>query len=249
MEWLKQRGSAINAAWGAKRYMLLPLIAAVITFVDWVATRLAETGMEPLIGVPSWAVGIFAAVLLGGWWILEYAVKLQKQLNPKLRLSFKSDGPGLVRTPEKKRDDEGSPIEEFEAIYIRVGVESASRQAVPDCTPMLVNITKKVGGNFVPTAFTDPMELPWSLRGVGAIQIPHDVTRYFDILRTTSKDGRLKFVSPWPLTLRNFFDDNTTYRLRVVCVGAGVSESLEIDVNWIGDWDRIDVSEVDRGDG
>ncbi len=76
MQWIKERGSALNAAWGPKRYTLAPLLGAVVAFADWVATKLGEGSMGALTGVPSWAIGVFATLLVAGWWLLEYAVQL-----------------------------------------------------------------------------------------------------------------------------------------------------------------------------
>jgi hypothetical protein len=247
MDWLKARGTALNAAFGVRRYMLLPVIGAIIGFVDWVATKLEEAGMGHLIGLPSWAVGLFAAVLLGAYWLLEYAVRLRRQITPAFDLSFEPDGHGLVRTPAKNRDDGGSPVEEFEEIYVRVGVQATAKRAVSNCVPYLVEIRKKSGGNFIPTTFSDSMELPWSLRESGPLHLVPGVKNFVNVLKTVSTTNQLTFVTLWPLTLRNIFDDKTVYRLKILVAGEGVEKTIEIDVNWTGEWDRFSASLVADG--
>ena len=80
MGWIRDRWAVLQAALGLRRFLLAPIIGTVVGSVDWVARKFAEADMGHLIGVPSWAVGIFAATFLVFWWVLEYAVKLRKQI-------------------------------------------------------------------------------------------------------------------------------------------------------------------------
>ena len=81
MGWLEDRTTSVNNALGPKRYMLVPLIGAIVVFVDWAAARLAEAGVSKLTGVPSWAIGLFVALFMVAWWLLEYSVKLRRQIS------------------------------------------------------------------------------------------------------------------------------------------------------------------------
>ena len=80
MDWIRDRWAVLRTALGLRRFLLAPIIGTVVGSVDWVARKFAEADMGHLIGVPSWAVGIYAATFLILWWILEYAVKLRKQI-------------------------------------------------------------------------------------------------------------------------------------------------------------------------
>ena len=80
MGWLRDRGRVLSAAWGAKRYMLIPLSGTIGGFLYWAAGKLSEVGVGGLLGIPAWFFGLFVAVLIGLWWLLEYAVKLRRTI-------------------------------------------------------------------------------------------------------------------------------------------------------------------------
>ena len=79
MNWLKERGAAIAASWQERRYMLPSLIIAVSTLAGLAVTGLNRAGVN-LSWLLPWLFGLFVAVVLGILWILEYTVKLRKQI-------------------------------------------------------------------------------------------------------------------------------------------------------------------------
>lgn len=97
MGWIRDRWAVLQISLGFRRFLLVPIFGAVVTGVDWLVGRLAMADMGSLIGVPSWAVGLYAATLLVLWWVLEYAVKLRKQIRgTRVELSrLRSEGVGL----------------------------------------------------------------------------------------------------------------------------------------------------------
>jgi len=226
---------------GPRRYMLVPLVGAVTAFVDWVFARLAESGVSYIFGWPAWVTGIIAALLLVAWWLLETVVRLREQLAPKLSLSFNPDDGGIIKTPEKEKDKKtGFVIKKWETVYVRASVETSTEIAVENCTPFLVSVAKKSDG-FRKTQFIDPIQLPWSLTTTGAIQMYKGVRRHVDVLKANSIQNKLELPDQciWPLTLGDFFENETTYRVQIIVVGGGLSESIEIDVHWSGDWDKL----------
>lgn len=76
----KDRGSALNEALGPRRYMLGALTGAVIGFADWAASRLGQFGVGSLFGLPSWAVGVIAAVLVVVWCLVDRLAQTERRM-------------------------------------------------------------------------------------------------------------------------------------------------------------------------
>ena len=246
MGWVRDRVSALDAAWGPKRYMLAPLFGAVVGFVDWVVTRLSDAGMGALIGVPSWAIGVLATLLLASWWLLEYIVRLRRKIAPQLKIGFSETAGCLVSTPIKKIDALGNKVDEWKSIYIRGMVEVESGVEVRNCSAYLVEVTKKTNtGVYVGTQYIDDLQLAWSNAGIREINIPTGIRRFFDIVNIDEREGKPRVAREWPLTLRGLFDDPTAYRLKLVVSGEGISKTMFIEFEWGPKIDQVQAKMVE----
>lgn len=174
------------------------------------------------------------------------ARRYARQLIPQLELSFDAELGGIIDTPEKIRNPDGSTKKEYDATYVRIRVRAKSSKTVHNCSPFLIDVKKlDQRGTFVETRFIDPLQSPWSLLGVGALDIPPGVSRSVDVLYcTTRRPDELYFCGVWPLTLREFFKDHTTYRLTLLVAGDDVTETITIDVRWNGDRKGLLVQKV-----
>ncbi len=202
--------------------------------------------------VPVSDAALIAVVALGVWTIFSLSkltLRQEDELAPSIAVEFPAGGGGMVETPEKARNVDLSTSAEWSTIYIRVRVESTSKMVARGCSAHLVAIEKDVGNGFQPTAFVDSLQLPWALIGVGEVDIPYRVKRFVDVIKINDRDKKLKFVVPWPLTLRNFFDDHATYRLTVVVASGEISQSIDLDVVWTGGMDTLEVMEAHNGTG
>ena len=79
MGWISDRLAVVKAAWQERRYVLPSLIVAVAGVSGLLIALLQAQGLD-LSGLLPYLVGLFIASLLGGFWIIEYAVKLRKQI-------------------------------------------------------------------------------------------------------------------------------------------------------------------------
>ena len=174
------------------------------------------------------------------------ARKYAESLIPKIELDFNKSLGGIIETPEKIKNKDETVKKEYDATYIRIRAKTKSRKTVHNCIPFLIDVKKKnKNGIFEETKFIDPLQSPWSLLGVSALDIPPMVSRSIDVLySTTRRPNELYFCGVWPLTLRDFFKDHTTYRLTLLVAGDDVTESISIDVHWNGDRSNIEVERV-----
>jgi len=255
---IKDRWEVFGEAAGPRKYVIGTVIAAIIFAIDWIEDQAQSLvarwlsldveagGPEMILGAPSWIVGLTVLFALFWWWMLEYAVRLRRQLAPKLSLSFDENG-GRTITPEKQKNETGATVDEWQTLYLRVCATALSTKTVENCSAYLVSIEKQDNaGVFHKTHFTDPMQLPWSHIGIHEINIPARVPHYIDVLRVSDRRQRLDFAAPWPLTLRGFFKDHTTYKLVVRVSGAGITKSKTLSVSWNGKWDELTVNENNR---
>jgi hypothetical protein len=200
----------------------------------------AVVGILSLAGI----VGI-AATVTAPLRQRDEARKFAEALIPKLELDFDPNLGGIIETPEKIRNPDGT-TQEYDATYVRIRVKTKSKKAVHSCSAFLINVEKKNGnGDFEKTDFIDPIQLPWSLLRAEPVDIPYLITRSVDVVfSTTRNNNELDFRGTWPLTLRQFFRDHTTYRLTVLVCGDDVAETITIDVHWDGNRENINAERI-----
>jgi hypothetical protein len=88
-----------------------------------------------LLGLPSWAFGVLAGLLLILYFLLEQATRLRLEIQPKLKVSFNVERGCLVVTPVQHfRQEPGTCnniprtvlARETKSIFARVRVDSLS---------------------------------------------------------------------------------------------------------------------------
>ena len=78
MGWAKERWTAFSEGVGARRFAIGAIFAAVVAAADHIKSALRHPGM--IFNFPSWTLGVFVLAIIVSWWLLEYAVKLRRQL-------------------------------------------------------------------------------------------------------------------------------------------------------------------------
>jgi hypothetical protein len=86
MGWVKDRLSAFADGVGAKRFVLGAVFGFIVGAVDHIRAWIQGAGVTQSVGVPSWIFGLLVIVVLIAWWLLEYAVRLRRQLRGALDL-------------------------------------------------------------------------------------------------------------------------------------------------------------------
>lgn len=236
MGWTRDRISTLGAALGLKRYVLAPFFGAIVGFVDWVVTRLAEVGVGSLIGVPSWAIGVLAATLLAAWWILEFAVTLRAQLAPKLVTSFDPELGGVSHTV--LTNEQGETVDSV--VYVRLSVNSGSRQSVRECVANLVKIERRLDLERTETIWDqDALPLQWAITGGHETKIHYLTKRYVDVGRVVKKAGRFEILTIIPNRLVPDLEKTGTFLLTVVVTGGGISSDRVIEIETDGTFDSF----------
>ena len=163
-------------------------------------------------------------------------------LEPKINTSFDQYDTGVVQSPVVYKDDKDKLLYETTATYVRIKVE-ASSVAVKECWAFLIRIEKLVSGRFVSIPLPNALPLTTPV-----IYVPAKVPRTIDFLQSLASNNQLTLAGSWPLTLRNAFDQHTTYRSKIAVVAEHVTSDICVDVMWAGKWDAITAIQHFPGD-
>ena len=199
----------------------------------------------------AWFMGalFLSALIVAGQ--LGLLVRRQKhQLTPQVTARFSPGNQGcIVTTPEFRHEaTTGTTYRSGNARYVRVAVESGSQATAESCTAQLVSIEKKLPGDvFKNAGLHDSIVLKWAIDRLEQIDIPYLSKKYVDIVKTDSETNSLSLVDRHPLTLARVFKDHATYRLTVIVVCGGISQSVKIDLDWNGQWDALAANEAKNG--
>src|SRR5260370_1971862 len=103
MVWVNQRATTILNAFTLRRVIALPIVIAVVTAVVHGSAALSQFFLQQegrmLLGLPSWAYGLLAGLLLLLFFLLEYANRLRLELEPNLPVTFYREHICLVHSP------------------------------------------------------------------------------------------------------------------------------------------------------
>jgi hypothetical protein len=234
MDWLISRYNTALEALTAKRTLLVGSVVTACGIVGAWLPQIEWNGKQMFLGIPTWTWWVIVALsaLLGI--AFEYAHRTRIVLAPKIKTSFDQNDGGVVHTPTKFKDLQGQTISETTAAYVRIKVEASSALGVKECSAYLTGIEKYNEGRFVPIALSNSILLTDP-----TIYVPSRVPRTIDFLKSSATDNLLRLTAAWPLTLRNAFDQHTTYRFKIAVVAEHLTSEIYVDVVWAGKWDAI----------
>jgi len=127
MGWAKERFSAFSEGVGARRFTLGAIFSGVVGAADHIRAAFQWQGM--VFGIPSWIFGLLVLSIFIAWWLLEYTVKLRRQLSGAVNLEnaldmlseyFDEGNNKLFNAQINSATDYGKWIAEWRRWYERV---------------------------------------------------------------------------------------------------------------------------------
>lgn len=235
---IRQHIDALNEALGFRRYLLAPLVGAVIGFADWVFLRLEANGVSSFFGVSPIVIGILAALISLAYFLVDHIVTLRKRLTPLLSVDYDDKAQDCHKTIEI------GPTPRRFGRSLRLRVTCKSDVNVEQCSGFLTRIEYRAhGGQFSDEPLYEPTYLDWSLSDpqFSPVTVYPNVPRYLAVCRTDehlsgffSRTKHRSFVTP------ELFDKIGEYRLHVEIVGAHATTiSRVLMVTWNGKWSEI----------
>lgn len=141
MEWLRNIGATLAAASGPRRFIVGSVVTVVAVALAWLKSRMMWAG-----AIPNWTVWVIVPLLLVLYWVLQYATRLRKEAEPRLRLEFEPGYPYEITEPFNAN---GQATRTF-----RVRVTNAGSTTLTDCIVYLQDFEDSQGqkGAFTPIA-------------------------------------------------------------------------------------------------
>jgi hypothetical protein len=153
-----------------------------------------EGGGAAIYGIPSWIIGLTLALLLAFVWMMEYALKLQRELTPRVTVKFDNTIPSCQSVSRF--------VDGTDAVCFRIEVENAGAKTVHYCEAYLTQVYR-VGD----PVHMGPMRLTWATSPTPFVSLPKHVKRHVDVFRVRQEAA--VFVSSelgWPINQEHFFD-------------------------------------------
>ena len=160
---------------------------------------------------------------------------------PTLKLEFANTEHFVTKTPERINS------QVFNACYVRVRATNTSYFLAKDCLAFLIKIEKQIQpGRWEPTEYCESQQLRWSasLDGYGAVDLPHDVSQFVDVVSTIESEASFRPHISVPLYRHDrLFASPGTYRFSILVTGDNVKRDIiRLSFKWNGQWDKIDVA-------
>jgi len=241
MDWLRSRYSTAIDVLTTKRTLYIGSIGAACAFAGTWLPQIEWNGRR-IFDIPTWALWVIVALAALLLIAFDYCHRQRVALEPKINTSFDQYDTGVVQSPVVYKDDKDKLLYETTATYVRIKVE-ASSVAVKECWAFLTRIEKLVSGRFVSIPLPNALPLTTPV-----IYVPAKVPRTIDFLQSLASNNQLTLAGSWPLTLRNAFDQHTTYRSKIAVVAEHVTSDICVDVMWAGKWDAITAIQHFPGD-
>ena len=228
-----------------------PIAQAIqgVPLMRWGLDRILGEG-EIIHGIP-WDVAVLIAILAVMawtiWGLAKTTLQYERELEPALSIGFDRLRGGVVPTPIKIKNLDGSTRKERRAIYIRGWATPKSKRMAKNCVPYVTEVKiKHPDGSYAQCTFYESLQLPWANFGLGPIDIPPTVTGIFDIVLLDQRSPVPRLATKWPLYMRELFSFNATYLLTLTVSSEGTSEQMKVEVTFGESWnDTIEARQVD----
>jgi hypothetical protein len=238
MDFVKHRFVTTVEALTLRRAFAVSGIIAAFAFVAGIAPRISWwEGKSMLLETPAWAWGLMAGLVAALYFVFEYAHRKRMEVVPKFDVSFDKNL-GIVQTPTKivtlvngqwqRADSNG--------VYVRIKIETLSKITIGDCVAFLTAIEKKDQK----TKQLEPISLPFPIPLTQApFSVHASIPRFVDFFQVGEADNVPQIPPPWPLTLKDAFQEQTNYFFTVSVVAGGVTKKQQVEVTWPGVWNGV----------
>jgi hypothetical protein len=238
MGWLSDRFAAITGALGDKGYRLALSVKGALGVLAYVL--LWWFGHEMTL-TNQMLAGLAIALFLLFWVMLDYAARLQKQLQPKLEILFDRADPGYVHETSANN----SPEERF--LYVAVRPKARTAKAVTGCVGYLDAVWKQsTDGAWQRTSLSGRLQLEWG--GVGRVEQRIDGSTFqpLNVFCTRSRDGKIVPTVEAFNKDRDLFDDRgATYRFDIVVTSHDAPDATtKLRVQYGSDWKSVNVEQM-----
>jgi hypothetical protein len=258
MGWISERIALLADAY-MHRKGLVTVSIAVCAFVgafdpikNWIRSAIRSFVSLPpwepppkegamIFEVPSWEVGCFLLLLVFLYVITEHAVRLKRQLAPKLEIDFVPEGDGITQTPIQLvgKDQNGNLVHlgDSNGCYVRIKLIGKTKIAIRNCVVVITQISRKEN-------IINPKERELNLgTPIYLTPTPIDVyprvPRYIDFLQTDERGDKLSLSQPPALMIKDEFNTAAIFNFTIAVVGDGVDDEIKISIDWDGRWDGL----------
>jgi hypothetical protein len=231
---------------GYKQTAISGAVAFVVAVVYFIAQHFAITS---LLAVPHWAVASVTFFVLLFGFTLMYADQQRQELAPRIELSADPERGAVVVTPMfdfTRHDDGRVTAVERNAVSIRVLVRATTTVAPKKAAAFLTKFQRqRIGGAWEASRHYEFIQLNWAGSETHEVDLSNKFPRFVNVLIARDDRNRIEvWKADLPLSLRNFFDAQNTYRLTVSVLVDGLTSDITFDVVWKGQWDTIEVRPV-----
>jgi hypothetical protein len=181
--------------------------------------------------------------------LLEENFRLQTALlmvseEPKIEVSSDPQRGCIVRTPVVIRDATG--VRESQATSVRVWVQATSKVAPHNVRAFLTRIERRTAdGAWEESGQHEIVPLTWTDTNALLTDISNLFPKFATVLHIDRDDASLGiWGTPMPLSLFEFFQPFTTYRLTVSVLADGITSQTTFEIDWKGQWDAIEMRPI-----
>jgi hypothetical protein len=172
---------------------------------------------------------------------------------PRLLVRFDSEDGRHVADSEAIIEREGDPPQTAPSRWVRISVENNGLNHLVGCEAYVVAVEHEQNGQWTPTAFIDPLRLPWSAAPDSETawrtrDLPRGVQFFVDVCHSTHGVPAWDTVDSFgiagapqrPVRLQDLFSEHGRYRITVKVTGNGIRPATQcVIITWTGDWDKL----------
>jgi hypothetical protein len=228
---------------GYRRFAISGVVGIIIAGFYFLAERFTITS---LLAIPHWAVGSIVVLGLLLFWMLQYADRVRRELEPKIELSCDPDRGCVVETPvlQMEHRDGGVVVtREYKAVSVRVWVKATSKIAPKNVAAFMTKFEKQRigGGGWESSQHHELARLTW-VGDTMEVDLSNAFPQFVNALHIAETDNLITFWGAgMPLSLRDFFKTITSYRLTIAVIAEGMTREITFVFVWKGQWNTIEL--------
>lgn len=239
--WISERLKTIADAIGVKRFAIDGAVGTAIAASHHFASRWPHW---PLASTPDWFIWFTIVFILLFWWMLNYAVDLRKQKQPKIGIRFDSKDNQYINETFNTND----PLNHL--LYVVLKPTALTSEPIQDCKGYLKAVYKlDQNGEWDRTNYSDRQQLEWGAIGYESQTLSHNDTISLNVFRVSNHDGEIRPTIKMPLNRHGgvFSDRNGVYRFDIIVMGANATPAeIALEVRYGSDgWNDVQVKTLE----